>query len=65
MSFMEQTTENNCEGSDSQETYDVDGCRISMWNWVEHQGRPYHVNDTAPIPVAGYRDSGMWDLDIN
>ena len=62
MSFLEQTVENNCEGSKSHETYDVHGFRISMWHSVEYQERPYHVNDTAPILVVGYRDSSMWDL---
>ena len=65
MSVMEQTTKNNCERSEWHETYDVHGCRISMWHSDEHQRRPYYVNDTAPIPVMGNRDSGIWDLDKN
>jgi hypothetical protein len=33
---------------------------------VEHQGCPYHPNDTAPIPqaVVGDRNSGIWELDV-
>ena len=36
----------------------------NQWHSIKHQGPPYHVNDTAPILVMGYRDSSLWDLDL-